>query len=266
MNIYVFLILFSGLSSVFGKDDLDQENVLQFVLKELQSLRSRVSELENIIGNQNEIIVDQNIRINQLEKLTSIKHPGDKAVTKSKSMVDTAELMKQFSPVQSNKTRVGLNRITSAGHVNDNKRIRREAARILEVQPIAFYAYMSGTLNTPGGHHTLIFDTVKTNQGNGYHPHVGVFIVPKSGTYFFTWTMSLGQSSYHSTELVLNNVPNGAIYIHTNAGQRDSATGNLILTVNTGDEVFIRTRHDYNSGIILSDEYSRTDFSGFLIE
>ncbi|XP_061185218.1 uncharacterized protein LOC133193276 [Saccostrea echinata] len=142
----------------------------------------------------------------------------------------------------------------------------KESTKILAVQPIAFYAYMSGNLNNPGGHNTLISDTVKTNQGLGYHPLVGVFIVPKSGTYFFTWTMSLQASSYHSAELVVNNVANGAIYIHTSSDQRDSATGNLILSVNEGDEVYFRTKNNFNSGGIISDAYGRTDFSGFLIE
>ncbi|XP_062581390.1 uncharacterized protein LOC134243181 [Saccostrea cucullata] len=238
MKFYAFLILFSGLSSVFGKDDLDQENVLQFVLKELQSLRSRVFELENIIGNQNEIIVDQNIRINQLEELTLTKHPGGKAVEKTKSIADTAKPMKDISPVQSNNTRVGLNRTTSAGHEKENKMSRKDSTGIRAVQPIAFYAYINTPLNNPGGHHTLIFDTVKTNQGAGYHPHVGMFIVPRTGTYFFTWTLSLWTSSNHGAELVVNTVAYGSIYVDT-TDKRDSNTGNVILNVNEGDEITI---------------------------
>ncbi|XP_062605001.1 C1q-related factor-like [Saccostrea cucullata] len=150
-------------------------------------------------------------------------------------------------------------------HLTNGSRVV-ETARILAVQPIAFYAYMSGNLKNPGGHHILIFDTVKTNLGNGYHPHIGVFIVPKSGTYFFTWTMYHEESSYHSTELVVNTVVHGMIYAHTNSGEQDTATGNLILTVNAGDEVYIRTKENLNLGVILSDAYGRTDFSGFLIQ
>jgi hypothetical protein len=124
---------------------------------------------------------------------------------------------------------------------------------------------MSSPLTSPGGHHTLIYDVTKTNEGNGYHPHLGVFIAPNSGLYFFSWTMYLRPSSKHSSELVANDQVHGAIYTQTVVDEYNCATGNLILNLNEGDEVFIRTRHDYNTGQIFSTEYGRTSFSGFLI-
>ncbi|XP_061185219.1 complement C1q and tumor necrosis factor-related protein 9B-like [Saccostrea echinata] len=270
MVLCVILLLFGNFSPACGKDDRDLENVLQFVLQEVQLLRSRMSALENVIENQNEIIRDQNMRLIQLEKLSAPKHSDGHAVEKTNliTITDNTKRTQLFNPKGSNQTGIEFYR----RHVHlpcrrkGNQRIRRDTTRILAVQPIAFHAHMSSHLNNPGGHHTLIFDTVKTNEGNGYHPRIGVFIVPRSGTYFFTWTMSLYNSASHSTELVVNTVPNGAIYVATIAGQRDSATGNVILNVNEGDEIFIRTRDTDNYGQILSDDFSRTDFSGFLIE
>jgi hypothetical protein len=125
---------------------------------------------------------------------------------------------------------------------------------------------MSGHLQSPGGLRTLIFDSVKTNQGSGYNSHLGVFRVPRSGIYFFSWTMNLYYSSEHSTELVVNTQIEHSVYLHTPREDRNSATGNIALRVNEGDEVFIRTRADGNGGQIISDAYSRTCFCGFLIE
>jgi hypothetical protein len=139
------------------------------------------------------------------------------------------------------------------------------AARLAAVQPIAFYAYMKNNLNNPGGHHTLIFDVIETNEGNGYHSNLGVFNVPKTGTYFFSWSMCLLSASYHSTELVVNSQAHGAKFLHTFDRGTDCATGNLILNLEQQDEVFIRTRDTYNVGQIYSDPFSRTSFSGFLI-
>lgn len=138
--------------------------------------------------------------------------------------------------------------------------------RLAAVQPVAFYAYMSGPLAHPGGHHTLVFDVCKTNEGNGYQAHLGVFMVPKYGTYFFSWTISSWTSSQHSTELVVNNQAHGAIYLDTRNIGRECVSGNLILKLNEQDEVFIRTRDGYNVGEIYSDVYSRSSLSGFQIE
>jgi hypothetical protein len=137
--------------------------------------------------------------------------------------------------------------------------------RLAAAQPVAFYAYMSRNLQNPSGHHTLIFDVTKTNEGNGYHANLGVFIAPKSGTYFFSWTIYLYHSSYHSTELVVNRQVHGAIYAHTGADETDSVTGNVVLHLNGHDEVFIRTKDNFNFGMISSDAHSRTSFAGFLI-
>ena len=54
------------------------------------------------------------------------------------------------------------------------------------IDQVAFYAYMS--TNEPANlpqHHTLIFDTVKTNKGLGYHKGDGISIVPTAGLYIF---------------------------------------------------------------------------------
>jgi hypothetical protein len=61
--------LFILVSSVFGDDDVDTDTTVQFLLKEFQSMRNRVSVLENVIGKQSEIIQNQNVRIVELEAL-----------------------------------------------------------------------------------------------------------------------------------------------------------------------------------------------------
>lgn len=125
---------------------------------------------------------------------------------------------------------------------------------------------MSSALLNTGGRHTLIFDFTQTNEGNGSHAHIGVFMVPKSGTYFFSWTIRVLPSTYHSTELVVNDQAHGAIYIRTGDEECDCVTGNLVLNLNEHDEVFIRTRDTLNAGKIYSDANGWTSFSGFLIE
>jgi hypothetical protein len=64
---------------------------------------------------------------------------------------------------------------------------------------------------------------------------------------------------------VVNDQAHGAIYLDIQGYDRGCVTGNLILNLSEQDEVFIRTRDDYNAGQITSDAYSRTSFSGFLL-
>ncbi|XP_022336033.2 heavy metal-binding protein HIP-like [Crassostrea virginica] len=88
--------------------------------------------------------------------------------------------------------------------------------------------------------HVMVFDLVKTNAGNGYHPSTGVFIVPKSGIYVFSWSFRNSDRHYHSTELMVNNSVESIIHLHSAAGIWISGTGVAVLHVNKGDDVYVR--------------------------
>lgn len=49
------------------------------------------------------------------------------------------------------------------------------------------------------------------NIGNGYHNNTGVFIVPTSGVYVFSWSVRLRAGAVHSVELVVNNESHGLV-------------------------------------------------------
>jgi hypothetical protein len=50
---------------------------------------------------------------------------------------------------------------------------------------IAFYVYLSHNIDHLGNHQTIIFDQVRTNQGNAYKAVDGEFVATLAGTYFF---------------------------------------------------------------------------------
>lgn len=129
--------------------------------------------------------------------------------------------------------------------------------------PIAFYAYMSTSMTNIGGHHTLVFNVIKTNSGNGLHSTTGVFTAPSSGLYVFTWTIRLEIDSYHGVELVVNGQGVGALYQHTGSGESDMSSTTVVTHVDQGEDVFLRTRIDYNQGFINSNAYGYTSFSGW---
>lgn len=136
---------------------------------------------------------------------------------------------------------------------------------------VSFYAYISSKLSSPSTEHVLVFDVAKTNLGNAYHPNTGVFIVPESGVYVFTWTFRIGAINDHSIELILNREDVGTVYLNTIDGVDAEATGIVMIVVehvNAGDDVFVRTHPQLQIGTghyINSNTFGRSSFAGWKI-
>jgi hypothetical protein len=117
---------------------------------------------------------------------------------------------------------------------------------------------MSTSLINPSRYHTVIFDTAITNVGGGYHPNTGVFIVPESGLYVFTWVQRMWSAAIHGTELMVNKAVVGSLFMTSGTNDDNSVTGVVVVHVNQGD-MFVRTQGDSNVGNIGSDYHGKTD-------
>ena len=134
----------------------------------------------------------------------------------------------------------------------------------------AFYAQLSQAEFAPSKHHTLIFDTVKTNQNGAYSKFTGIFTAPVSGLYCFLYTLRIVCHTTNidgSFEIIRNNDIEGTIYVFDNGCNSDlTMTGSAIVHVNQGDEVYIRTHGTYTGDFnIRSNTYGRSSFAGWLI-
>lgn len=130
---------------------------------------------------------------------------------------------------------------------------------------VAFYAYASQKIPSPSSHFILTFDTIITNAGDSFHHHSGTFITPRTGFYVFTWSFRLQNDAHVSTELVVNNVVKGSVYFDAHPGVGGNSGGTVVVHVNQGDDVFVRTTQFANLGDILSDHIGRTYFAGWLL-
>ncbi|XP_062591682.1 uncharacterized protein LOC134253187 [Saccostrea cucullata] len=130
---------------------------------------------------------------------------------------------------------------------------------------VAFYAYFSKDVPSPSAYHILIFDNVITNAGNAYHSHTGTFIAPRTGLYVFTWTIRMYGNSYHRTELLVNNNFVGSTYFYPASNIDGSVTGTVVVHVDQGDDVFLRTGEAYNNGNIISDINGKSSFAGWAL-
>ena len=122
---------------------------------------------------------------------------------------------------------------------------------------------MSSAMNNVGGLHTLIFNVIKTNQGQGLSRTTGVFRAPQSGIYVFTWSIRLFNFSIHCVQLVVNGQPIGALVSQNAGGENESDSTTVVVHVNEGEEVFLRTFSHYNKGPIYSDGCGYSSFAGW---
>ena len=130
---------------------------------------------------------------------------------------------------------------------------------------------MTASEADPGHHHTFIFDRTVTNIGGNYNHHTGIFTSTESGVYVFSWTVVCYQGSFISSQLIVNSDVQGAIvcrsiYQHPEYNFMNTASSAMVLQLNSGDVVYVRT-HPTNSiiGQIYSGEQSRTSFTGWKI-
>ncbi|XP_063399741.1 complement C1q tumor necrosis factor-related protein 1-like [Mytilus trossulus] len=131
---------------------------------------------------------------------------------------------------------------------------------------VAFSAYMSKNEDNPSSHHTLVFDTAQTNIGNAYNKFTGAFSAPVAGVYVFAWTIYSGDNGKTFFNVLVNNSVYGGTYGETDnvCCDTDSDSGTLVVSLNQGDTVFIRSFRQATTQILSNDSYgSKTTFAGW---
>lgn len=133
-----------------------------------------------------------------------------------------------------------------------------------EPRIVAFSAYMSTHEDNPSPHHTLIFDVAQTNIGNAYNKYTGAFVAPGEGVYVFAWTIYTGVSGKTYFDILVNNSVYGSTFSETGASWYDSESGTIVISLNQGDSVFMRSSQQATTSIRSNDIYgTKTTFAGW---
>lgn len=130
---------------------------------------------------------------------------------------------------------------------------------------VAFFAYLSRYEPNPGTHKTFVFDVDHTNIGGHYSHHTGIFTCPSHGVYVFSWSIYCTTGGYVFSELVVNSSQVSGQFVGSQSVNNGlSSTDLVIVELNAGDEVYIRTSLIHaSSGKVESDPSQRSTFSGW---
>lgn len=108
----------------------------------------------------------------------------------------------------------------------------------------------------------IAFDEVQLDVDGNYHPGDGVYTVPVSGVYVFTWCITGTTTDNVVTELIVNGSPRGTAFSDAESGHTwDSSTGVIVTSVHADDHVFIRSK--FSGSIHSSSSYGKARFSGW---
>ncbi|CAG2227876.1 unnamed protein product [Mytilus edulis] len=153
--------------------------------------------LENIEKRTKTMILNLQKEISLLEnensKIQNQRHELKKTIhhhqMKIDHLNDRVHEMMSTSDQEKARNETAISAPHTAKTLNDMF-IRHQQSTLVSVQQPrasrpAFYAYMSSSENNPGPHHTLIFNQVISNIGNGYNQFTGIFTAPSTGIYVF---------------------------------------------------------------------------------
>lgn len=134
-------------------------------------------------------------------------------------------------------------------------------------QEVAFYAYMSGHLASPGHGQQLVFQTAVTNVGNHYNRHSGIFTAPVHGVYVFSWTLAISEGHYIYTQIFVNSNAVGATYTSAyGVNNVRTTTGLVVVQLNAMDVASIRVNmNGALDATVYSNDYHKSSFSGWKI-
>ncbi|XP_056015752.1 uncharacterized protein LOC125673559 [Ostrea edulis] len=185
---------------------------------------------------------------------------NDNTLTQTKGRILTS-LIKHQVPVQE------YSQMDDAPNVAVEKRLLSglQATQTPFPGGVAFSAYVSTHETDLSKDHTIKFDSIVTNIGNHYNSHTGTFTAPQHGVYVFTWNLYCNTGGYIFSQVVVNSNAVGTM-LTTAEGATDirTTTGNVVVEVNQGDVVFVRTHPTQaHSGNLRSYPDWRSSFNGW---
>lgn len=103
--------------------------------------------------------------------------------------------------------------------------------------------------------------------GGGYNNNDGIFDVPVTGIYVFTYTIYSNLHQFIKAELVINGQVKTSLYADAdNVEAYHTGTATIVIHANAGDHVFVRLSNNWTEcGVLSSFQQALSTFSGWLL-
>lgn len=124
--------------------------------------------------------------------------------------------------------------------------------------------------NLSGSNVTIVWNDVRSDNGNNYNTSTGIFTAPVTGTYFFSvFALFQGGSddSACALEFKVNNVAT-RIYPYTRkptGASYNGVSGSCILELNVNDTVHITSHTSGTQAELFASSAAHNGFSGYLL-
>ena len=128
---------------------------------------------------------------------------------------------------------------------------------------IAFHARLTHNLDTARGK-IITFNQETLDTAHAYHSDDGIFTVPETGVYVFSWTTNGAGHTLVNTEIVVNGHAQGKTIADSDEDNDfRTSTGILVTAVTAGDHVYIRFKDTISLKGHISVGEGQCTFSGW---
>ncbi|XP_078513226.1 protein HP-25 homolog 1-like [Lissotriton helveticus] len=134
--------------------------------------------------------------------------------------------------------------------------------QLVEQGPKLYAFHVALATKAPPPNKPILFEKILYNDQHVYNTKTGTFVAPVKGIYFFTYQLTIYDTSIHVTLK-----KNGAIVQHTyrspQSGKTAQSSGAAILKLEKDDSIWLEEKA--SSSGLYADNDDDTTFSGFLL-
>ena len=200
----------------------------------------------NVIKNETRSKEHENSKTDFVLRLGNQNKTTHTIVDKHRSIIKNIPLTNLAT--NATKSRIGNRRATAAGN-------------------IAFSAFLDHD-TAIGNAGVVKYNVLLSNDGNGYNTFTGVFTVPVTGVYFFTFTLNIN-NKFASARLVKDGQTLAATVAESidsgSSHRHESSSNTVIVHATAGQSVWVESFYYGSSTLWSGSSYPVNTFSGFLL-
>ena len=111
------------------------------------------------------------------------------------------------------------------------------------------------------------FQNISLDTANAYSTGDGIYIVPQTGIYVFTWTITCAGHTRTSTQLMINTGEAGRTIADSDENSDyHTSTGITIVSVKQGNHVYVKFEPSAYSKGNIGSAYGNSTFSGWKLD